>query len=244
MAGTLTSAATPQASTPLPFGIGERLSFVVSTARRGKIGEAVMSLTGPVDVRGTPTILASFDTRVRFLLMNGSDETRSWIDPADLMSLRFATHKHGPFSSSTDSVDVFPSLHQWTGLGGLAGTITSDHPLDELSFIYFLRTAVFVPGVTQSFDRHYDTRRNPTTVRVIKRETLRTPAGTFNTVQIEMRVKDGTNYTGEGVLHLWISDDPCHLPVRIESAVPILGTGILTLQRAETPFCPALASRP
>jgi hypothetical protein len=228
-----------QAPGPLPFGIGERLTFVVGTTHLGNVGQAVMTLTGPVDVRGTPTMLASFDTHVSMALMKGSDESRSWIDPSDLTSLRFAKHERRPFSSDDDSVDVFPALHRWTGPHGTSGTTTSDHPLDELSFIYFLRTVSFAPDSTYSFDRHYDTRRSPTTIRVIKHETLQTPAGKFDTIELEMRVKDGTDYKGEGVLHLWFSDDSCHLPIRIESAMPVLGTGILTLASAVTPTCRA-----
>ena len=228
-----------QRATALPFSIGERLTFTVSTTHVGNVGNAVMALTGPVDVHGTATILASFDTRISVAMMKGSDESRSWIDPSDMTSLRFAKHEHRPFSSSDDSVDVIPALHRWTGPHGTNGAVTSNHPLDELSFIYFLRTVSFAPDSTYSFDRHYDTRRSPTTVRVVKRETLQTPAGKFDTVELEMRVKDGTEYKGEGVLHLWFSEDSCHLPVRIESAMPILGTGILTLASAVTPTCRA-----
>lgn len=221
----------------LPFGIGERLSFVVSTSHLSKVGNAVMALDGPADVRGTPTLAASFTTRISVALMKASNESRSWIDPTRMASLRFTKREHRPFSSVNDSVEIFPALHHWVSTRGDSGIAQSNAPLDELSFIYFLRTAHFAPESTYSFDRHYDTRRSPTTVRVVKRETLHTRAGTFATVELEMRVKDGTSYKGEGVLHLWISEDRCRLPVRMESVMPMLGTGILTLESAVTPTC-------
>ena len=221
----------------LPFGIGERLSYVVSTSHFGKVGHAVMALDGPAEVRGVPTLVASFTTRIKVVLMTASNESRSWIDPIRMTSLRFAKHEHRPFSSVNDSVEIFPALHHWASAQGDSGIAQSDAPLDELSFIYFLRTTSFAPDSTYAFDRHYDTRRNPTTVRVVKRETLHTPAGTFETVELEMRVRDRTSYKGEGVLHLWISEDRCHLPVRMESVLPVLGTGILTLESAVTPAC-------
>jgi hypothetical protein len=222
----------------LPFGAGERLSFVVSTSHFAKVGNAVMALDGSADVRGIPTLVASFTTRISVALLKASNESRSWIDTAHMASLRFTKHEHRPFSSVNDSVEIFPGLHHWASTRGDSGIAQSDAPLDELSFIYFLRTTPFVPDSTYSFDRHYDTRRSPTTVRVVKRESLHTPAGTFETVELEMRVKDGTSYKGEGVLHLWISEDRCHLPVRMESVMPLLGTGILTLESATTPTCP------
>jgi hypothetical protein len=224
-------------ATALPFGAGERLSFVVSTSHFAKVGNAVMALDGPADVRGIPTLVASFTTRISVALMKASNESRSWIDPTRMASLRFVKHEHRPFSSAHDSVEIFPALHRWASTRPDSGIAQSDAPLDELSFIYFLRTMTFAPDSTYSFDRHFDTRRSPTTIRVLKRETLHTAAGTFETVELEMRVKDGTNYKGDGVLHLWISDDRCHLPVRMESAMPVLGTGILTLESAITPAC-------
>jgi uncharacterized protein DUF3108 len=226
-----------QAQSAVPFGAGERLTFVVSTPHGGKIGDAVMSLTGPTDVRGRATLLASFDTRIRVALMNGSNESKSWIDPKDMTSLRFTKHEHRPFSSNDDSVEVFPDRHHWEGAHGASGDLTSDHPLDELSFIYFLRTLSFAPDSTYSFSRHYDTRRSPTTVRIVKQETLTTLAGVFRTVELEMRVKDGTDYKGEGVIHIWLSGDSCHLPVRMESNMPLLGTAVLTLDTVTGASC-------
>ncbi len=227
-----------QTSTVPPFATGERLTYVVH-AKLGSSGTAVMALTGPVDVRGTETLLASFDTKISVAMMKGSDESRSWIDVGRMASLRFTKHEHRPFASDDDSVEIYPNLRRWVESQGDSGTTRSAAPLDELSFIYFLRTLSLVPDSTYSFDRHYDQRRTPTTVRVVKHETLQTPAGSFETVELEMRVKDGSDYKGEGVLHLWFSEDRCHLPVRIESAMPLLGTGTMILESAVTPGCHA-----
>jgi hypothetical protein len=224
-------------SPTLPFASGERLTYAVTINHTGRVGDAVMTLSGPVDVRGTQTLLAAFDTQVGLAHLKGSNTSRSWIDPTDMTSLRFARHEHRPLASDEDSAEIFPDRHHWDGVNGASGAMTTAHPLDELSFIYFLRTASFAAESTYSFDRHYDAARNPTTVRVVKHETLHTPAGIFDTIELEMRVKDGTDYQGTGVLFFWISTDACHLPVRIESAMPMLGTGILTLESAVTPGC-------
>jgi hypothetical protein len=220
-----------------PFAVGERLVFVVSTVQSSKIGDAVMMLVGPVDVRGTLAVVSSFKTHIRVAMMKASNESESWFDARDMTSFRFTKREHRPFSSQNDSVEIFPDRHRWESAHDVSGTVSSDHPLDELSFIYFLRTVMFKPDSIYSFARHYDVRRSPTTVRVVKRETLQTRAGTFETTELEMRVKDGAEYKGDGVLHIWISDDPCRLPVRIESVMPVLGIGILSLDSAVTPFC-------
>lgn len=227
----------------LPFACGERLTFRVRTAKLGTVGHAVMTITGPVDIRGTETVLASFDASAGIAFMKGADKTRSWFDLRRMTSLRFEKHEKRPFSSNVDSVEIYPELHHWEGVPGDSGTIASDVPLDELSFIYFLRTLSLAPDTVYSFDRHYDSRRMPTSVRVVKRETLQTPAGEFSTVELEMRSNGGQSSRNDVLLRLWISDDRCRLLVRVESAIPLLGNGIMTLESAVAPSCPNLGSK-
>jgi len=83
--------------------------------------------------------------------------------------------------------------------------------------------------------RHYDAARNPIAVRVVGRDTVRTSAGTFSTIVVEMRVKDPRRYGGEGVIRLHLSDDTFRYPVRIESSVPVLGATVLTLESVTRP---------
>jgi hypothetical protein len=241
LVGTFASAtvARAQAADSLPFGSGERLTFAVRASRFGTVGHAVMAVTGPVEVRGVETLLVSLDAHLGLFFMKSTDVNRSWIDPRRMASLRFEKHNRRPFSSFDDSVEIYPDRHYWSGEHGDSGVTTGAAPLDELSFIYYLRTVTLAPDSTYAFDRHYDRRRIPSTVRLVKRELLRTPAGEFNTDELEVRVKDGTNWKDEWVVRLWISDDPCRLPVRMESSMPILGTGDMTLESAVTPTCMA-----
>jgi hypothetical protein len=232
-----------QVTDSLPFGDGERLTFSIRTSKLGTVGHAVMTLTGPVDVRGTETMLASFDASAGIAFLKGSDATRSWIDLTRMTSLRFQKRERRPFSSSEDSVEIYAGLHHWEGAKGDSGTIVSDLPLDELSFIYYLRTLTLAPDSLYSFDRHYDKRRLPTTVRVVKHEAVKTPAGEFNTVEYEMRVVDQHNYKTTGVLYFWFSEDARHLPVRIESTMPFLGNSVMTLESAITPNCRCAESK-
>jgi hypothetical protein len=226
-----------QAADSLPFGVGERLTFRIRTSKIGTVGHAVMALTGPVDVRGTATALASFDARAGIAFLKGRDATRSWIDLGRMTSLRFEKRERRPFSSAHDSVEIYPNLRRWEGANGDSGTTASGLPLDELSFIYFLRTLTLEADSVYSFDRYYDQRRLPTTVRVVRHESLKTAIGEFSAVEYEMRVIDARNYKDHGVLYLWISDDRCRLPLRIESVMPILGNGIMTLETATTSGC-------
>jgi hypothetical protein len=228
----------PPAATRLPlFGEGETLTFKIHTVKFGDVGRAVMTLSGPVDVRGTQTMLASFTASAGILFLKGNDATRSWIDLGRMTSLRFEKKERRPFSSANDSVEIYPDLRLWQAAHGDSGTTATDRPLDELSFIYYLRTLTLAPDSVYTFDRHYDRRRLPTTVRVVKHDTITTPAGEFRTIEYEMRVVDARDYAEHGVLYFWISEDRCRLPVRIESVMPLLGNGIMTLESAVAPTC-------
>jgi hypothetical protein len=124
---------------------------------------------------------------------------------------------------------MYPDERRWQGADGTSGESPSAAPLDELSFMFFIRTLPLTADTTYRFDRHFDAARNPTTVRVVRREDVTTDAGVFHTVLLEMRVKDPRRYHGEGVIKINLTDDDRRLPVRIESEMPVIGTAVLTL---------------
>ena len=112
-------------------------------------------------------------------------------------------------------------------------------PVDELSFIFFIRTLRLAPGDSYTLARHYDATRNPVRIRVVGRGPMRVPAGTFQTIEVEMRVTDPAHYRGEGVIRLHLSDDARRIPVRIESAIPRAGRMVLSLESGAGGCTPA-----
>lgn len=219
-----------QRSTSLPFSIGERMTFRLNVGRMGSIGRGTMWVEGPVDVRGTDAMLLRFDIEAGVGFVKAVDRTSSWFDASWMRSLRFSKRERHPLSRHEEDVELFPAQNRWEEADGSEGAIATDLPLDELSFMYFLRTLPLTGDSTLSFARHFETERNPTTVRVVGRETLTTAAGTFQTVLIEMRVRDPRRYQGEGVIRINLTDDHCRIPVRIESSMPVLGRTVLSLE--------------
>ena len=227
----------------LPFACGERLAFRIRSLKIGNVGKAVMAMSGPVDIRGTTAMLASFDASAGFAFVKGSDATRSWFDPEQMTSLRYEKRERRPFSTNNDSVEIFADRHHWDALGGESGSVESDHPLDELAFIYYLRTLNLQPDSLYSFDRHYDKRRAPNTVRIVGHERVTTSAGEFSTTQYEVTMSDSRDLQKRDVLTFWISDDHRRLPVRIESTMPVLGKTMMTLESVATPGCNFAANK-
>ena len=225
----------------LPFFIGESLIYRVHSSRVGDVGRAWMVVDTPEEIRGVtvPVLRFSFKAKVGFV--TAEDQTESWFDLNRLESLRFHKHERHPLSKHDEDVELFPESHRWQSNDGGAGTIATDAPLDELSFMYVLRTLPLDADTTFRLDRHFDASRNPTTVRVLGRRTVTTEAGTFRTVTVEMRVIDQRRYKGTGVIKIDLTDDHCRIPVRIESSMPVVGRTTMTLDVENHPASHQLA---
>ena len=215
---------------PLPFAVGERVAYDVSVDNGRKVGDGTMWIEGPVDVRGTSTYLLRFDSKVRIALLTGVSRSSSWFDPERRLSLRFLKHEKSPLTHDDVSVDMYPDQKMWKSVDGQGGNSPDALPLDELSFIYFIRTLPLTTGATYQFDRHFDAARNPVVINVIRREVIPTPMGELKTVLVEMRVRDPKHYKGDGIIRFNLTDDECRLPARIESTMPIVGRAVLTMK--------------
>lgn len=219
---------------PLPFGVGERLTYRVRAG--GVRGRGMMSVEGPVEVRGTETYHLRFTVDAGVGPLKGTERTESWLDPSRMAALRFHVYERRFFSKHEERVELYPEERRWQTDAGRSGESPTDAPLDELSFIYFLRSLPLEPDSSYELNRYFDAERNPTHVRVLSRGIVAIDAGTFRTVLVEMRVKDPRHYAGEGILRLQLTDDACRIPVRIESRAPDVGTVVLTLQSYVHPF--------
>jgi hypothetical protein len=212
-----------------PFAAGENLTYRVSTGI-GRVGTASMTVGAPEELRGRDVLRLRFRLRARVGFVVVADSTVSWLDPAEMASLRYFHTERSPISRATESVEIFPGERRWTESDGTTGTSATAAPLDELSFLYYLRTLPLADGDVYTLERHFDPERNPVEVRVLRRESWTGPAGTFPTVVVQMRVKDASHYKGKGALRLFLTDDARRLPVRIETAMPVAGTLVLSLE--------------
>lgn len=216
-------------NTVLPFAVGEVLQFRVNVARGGNIG------TGEMRVESTPAhdpapwrLVSEMKARRGFL--TATDRTTSWFDPTRMATARFEKRERHPLSRADERVDIDRQSGRWHSTRDSVGEpLGSDFPLDELSFLYFVRTLPLDRDSTFQFNRHYDERRNPTLVSVGAEEVLETDAGTFRTRVVVMHVRDPKHFKGIGLIKLNIDVSACRMPVRIVSKMPIVGTTTLTL---------------
>lgn len=216
----------------LPFGPGERLIFQ-GRVRAGVSGGGTLWVEGPVDVRGTSTWLLHSDMEGRVGPLRATDRNASWLDPIRMTALRYTSRERHILSRYDDVVDIFPGERRWSSASGEEGATTGPAPLDELSFLYYVRTLPLGDDTTLTLARHFDVARNPTVVTVVGREEIDVPAGRFRAVVVEMRVRDARRYRGEGTIRIHLSDDSCRLILRLESRIPDTGPATLSLQSYE-----------
>jgi hypothetical protein len=240
----LSGGAAAQAPT-LPFFVGERLAYRVHVSV-GAVGRLTMLVDTAEVVRGTSTWVLRFDFHAKVGPIKAVDHTESWLDPVRLTALRFHKHERHPLSKHDERVEIDAAAHRWTAEDGAGGAIASDAPLDELSFMYVLRTLPLGDSLAAAvrYERHFDAARNPTLVRVIGRRSVTTEAGTFRTILVEMRVQDPRRYHGEGVIRLDLTDDDCRIPVQIESDMPVVGRTRMTLEAQNHPAADHIAAVP
>ena len=228
------------ATATLPFAPGERLTYQVKVSRFGGVGSSTMWIEGPTEVRGSDAWVLRFDFNARVGPVKAEDRTTSWLDARRVTSLRYLKHERHPLSKHDEDVELFPEARRWEAADGTSGESPTDSPLDELSFMYFLRTLpIDTPNGAWQFTRHYAADRNPTAVRVARREDIDAPAGRFHTVLLEMRVKDPRRYKGDGLIRINITDDACRIPVRIESQMPVIGSAVMLLSGHNLQGCNA-----
>jgi hypothetical protein len=89
---------------------------------------------------------------------------------------------------------------------------------DPISVIYYFRTLELAPGKSYELTLISDGKLYTIHARVLRRENVTTPAGTFSTLLVEPEMVSA-GVQREERLFIWYSDDERHLPVRIRTEV-------------------------
>ncbi len=205
-----------------PFAVGEQLDYMVAVGG-AKVGSGQMKLLGIEDVRGEDTYHARFSVEGGFLMFKVNDVLESWFDTETLSSRRFIQNIQEVSYKKNRYYDIYPErgvLHQ----KGYDEMPTVPKPLDDASFLYFVRTVPLEVGKTYTFNRYFRPDRNPVVVKVLRKETIEVPAGKFNTVVIQPIIKSQGIFAEGGEAQMWLTDDDRHMMVQFKAKVPYLKT--------------------
>jgi hypothetical protein len=216
--------------TAVPFGPGERAAYRVSLSRVGNVGRGEMNVTGVQDVRGHRAYHFRFTIEGGVLFARVNNQLESWMDVNRLLSLRFKQNQHEVNYRRNRSFEFYPEERRWELDNGQTGELASSEPLDDVSFLYFVRTLPLEVGQTYTLNRYFQESGNPVIVRVLRREQITVPAGTFQTIVVQPIIRTKGLFGEGGRAEVYFSDDDRRLLVMLTSRVPIVGNLNLQLQ--------------
>jgi hypothetical protein len=207
---------------PYPFAVGETLRY---DAKLGyfPVGTASVSVTRMATERGTRAFV--FDgtgeggppgLRVRY-------DLTSWVGTGSFNSLRFHRRLEQGGKVDDQAYVILPDSARYRQEGVPGDWVAPSNPLDELAFLYYLRSAPLKVGQTHNYVRYFKTGYNPIQVSVTGREPIPMPDGS-NASCLAVRV------TARGTtMQVWFTDDARRLPAQLELPLPF---GSVTLSLA------------
>lgn len=209
----LASDAAAQARVPwLP---GELASYEVRFGNL-RVGQGHMKVVGLDTVRGRQAYRTEFRVKGGIPLYRVNSIMDSWIDTRTLSSLRHIQNFEQGGSDRERHWEIFPERATYQHKGEPEQPSVSQ-PLDDGSFIYFIRTVPLVTGQTYTFNRYFRPDRNPVTVRVLRREKVTVPAGTFNAVVVQPIIRTKGIFGEDGQAEIWFSDDDRRIMLQMRS---------------------------
>lgn len=225
----------PLGAVEVPWTVGERFGYDVKFGFI-KAGNAEMKVVGLETVRGRVTWHAHFSVRGGYLALRVDDVLETWMDAITLNSLRFSQDFNEIGRDRQKIFDIFPERGTFIQHGKLERP-TVAAPLDDGSFLYFIRTVPLVVGQTYEFNRYFIPDRNPVKVRVLRRERVRVPAGTFDCIVLQPIIKTKGIFSENGQAEIWLTDDPRRMMVQMKSKLPF-GSLNLYLRTIAGPAAP------
>jgi hypothetical protein len=213
----LTASASVTSAPARPFAPGERLTYDV---RFGpiKAGTGSMEVRGVEAVRGRSAYHTVFSVKGGVPGFRVHDVFESWFARDDLASLRFHKDQDEGPNERTSRYEIFPERRTYDDLRDEKGELPSTgSPLDDGSFLYYIRTVPLTVGQTYRFEQYFKPDRNPVTLRVLRRERVTVPAGTFDAVVVQPSIKTNGIFSEGGRAEVWISDDDRRMIVQLKS---------------------------
>ena len=224
----------------VPFGVGERLEYDVKFGKL-EVGSASMEVADVQDVRGRDTWHTVFQVHGGLKFVYRVDDTfESWIDRRSGNSLRFRKDQNEGHRDVEHIYDIFPERGVFIH-GSDTAMASVTNPLDDGSFLYFIRSIPLVVGQTYSFDRYFKPDRNPVTIKVVRKERISVPAGEFEAIVVQPIIKTPGIFSANGHAEVWLSDDKKRSMLQMKSG---LSFGSINLYLTSYRPAPAATTAP
>jgi hypothetical protein len=208
----------------VPFGVGEVMEYQVRLGRLN-VGEARVRVAGVENVRGHRTYLLDWRVEGGVPLARVDDHYRSWMDVRTLSSRRFIQDIKQIRRERLRHFELYPEERRYERIDpDIEYDLLSDRPLDDISFVFYVRTLDLEVGETITLNQYFREHGNPVTLEVLRKEQVEVPAGTFDAVVVRPIVRSRGLWDEGGEAEVYLSDDPDRVILKVTSRVPVIGS--------------------
>jgi len=214
-----------------PFFVGEKLTYQAKVNFLN-VGTGIMRVEAVDTVRGIHAYHTTFEVKGRMLFYRVQDKYESWFDTTSLSSLRYTQDIDEGSYERERHFEIFPDRQVFRE-GDKEEEPSVAQPLDDGSFLYFVRTLPLEVGQTLEFNRYFRPDRNPVRLRVLRREHIKVPAGEFDAIVVQPQILGKGIFSEKSNAEIWFADDSTRYVLRMRTGLPF-GTLLLELRRVET----------
>lgn len=201
-----------------PFEVGEKLTYGVRVGPLGK-GTAVAEIRNVETVRGKRVYHSVFRITGSLLFFKVRDNYESWFDPNTLVSLRYHQDIDQGTYERDRKYEIFPERGVYQE-NDKPEVPTVELPLDDGAFLYFLRTIPLEVGKTYSFNRYFKPDRNPVRVTVVRKERVRVPAGEFDAIVLQPKIKSKGIFAEGANAEVWLAEGDGRMMLQMRTRLP------------------------
>lgn len=214
------------------FPVGERALYDVTLGRM-KVGRGELQVEAIDTVAAEPAYRLSFELEGGALFYRIDDRTVSWVAPDPIRSLRFEQRLHqGSYRRHRRyTMNHRTGTYAWEewdeehgGFRPVPGKEALPMPpaaLDEIAYLYLARLVPLEEGRTYRFHRYFEPESNPVVLQILRRETVRVPAGRFQTVVVRPVIRTGGIFGQGGRAEVYITDDERRLIVLLRTRTKV-----------------------
>ncbi|MBA2459661.1 MAG: DUF3108 domain-containing protein [Gemmatimonadales bacterium] len=198
---------------PYPFEVGETLTYDAALGVF-PVGTATATVSRLARERGKEAMVLTLAGEGGMPGIRVSYDLTSWVGTERFASLRF--HRRTAQGSRVDEerFQIVPDSSRYRKEGTAQDWAAPRDALDELAFLYYLRTIPLEVGKSYAIGRYFMTGYNPIQVRVTGREERTLYDGrTLPCLAVELTARGST-------LGVRFTDDEQRLPVELDLPLP------------------------
>ena len=195
-----------------------------------KAGEATIRNKGIVDIDGEQAYFIETTARSASIIdafYRVRDVNHSWMSTKDYHSFGYGQSvKEGGFRRDEwvtfdyDNNKYYGQKKKKDGLIREFDGELNKYVYDILGAFFYVRTKDLEVGKSVIVDVNNRRKTYPLEIEVIKKETIKVPAGKFDCIVVEPKLReDSAIFINKGTLRVWLTDDEYKMPVLMRSKV-------------------------